>query len=96
MEYRNPYARGRANSVRSEWSTGSKLERWLYDHKVSKNRLVELSGVPWSTVSRLCGGDRIGSIETWLRISRALGVPLSEIIEPEVMHGGEPVQARRG
>lgn len=95
MEYRSPYA-GRANTIRAGWSTGQKLERWLYDHGVSKNRLVEASGVPWSTVSRVCGGDRIGSLDTWLKISRALGAPLSEIIEPEVLNGRRSLQARNG
>lgn len=87
MECRSPYAAGRSNSVRAEWSTGSKLERFLYEHRVSKGALVRASGVPWPTISRLCGGDRIGSIDTWMKLAEALGVPLSEIVEPEVLHG---------
>lgn len=68
-----------ANHIREEWSTGQKLERYLYDHKISKYRLAKLSGVSEVTIYRLCNGDQIGQLETWQKIAQALGCKVSDI-----------------
>ena len=83
MRYVSPYAKDRSNDDRSEWSTGSRLERWLHDHGVSKEELIRRSGVSKSTVYRICGGDSIGTLSTWQQIADALGCSVSDIIDGE-------------
>lgn len=68
-----------SNRIREEWSTGQKLERYLYDHQVSKYRLATMAGVDMATVYRLCNGDQIGNLDTWQKIAQALGCKVSDI-----------------
>lgn len=81
MEYRSPYAKDRANDLRGEWSTGTKLQRYLYDHKISKEELCRRADVSRSTVYRICAGDVIGGISTWTKIAKALDCRVSDILE---------------
>ena len=88
MHYASPYAMGTSNRIDAEWTTGTRLKRYLASRGISRNALVKASGVPHQTVSRIMSGDRIGSLNTWMRISAALHCSLSEIIEPETLRGG--------
>lgn len=81
MDYRSPYAKDRANDLRGEWTTGTKLQRYLYENGISKEELCRRADVSRSTVYRICAGDVIGSISTWSKIARALGCSVSDIVE---------------
>lgn len=68
-----------ANALRDEWTSGQRLERYLYDHGKTKAQLSRESGVALVTLYRICNGDNIGSLDTWNRIAAALGCTVSEI-----------------
>lgn len=68
-----------ANNVREEWTSGQRLERYLYDHGVSKYALARKSGVTEVTIYRICNGECIGNLETWTRIAQALETTVSAI-----------------
>ncbi len=80
-----------SNRFVGDGSTGPMLERYLYEHGVSRYELSKRSGVSKSTIARMCTGDRIGGLDTWLKVADALGCSLDDIIEPRGRtDAGEP------
>ena len=77
------YYRAASNKSLSEYSTGSKLHAFIRARGVSREKLAELAGISANTVYRICAGDRIGTIGTWLRIADALDCSISDIIGEE-------------
>lgn len=67
-------------SNRESWGSGACLQRWLYDHGWTKTRLAQVSGVSLPTIYRMVAGDAVGSVRSWERVSRALGVPIQELM----------------
>ena len=81
----------RSNAFVGEGSTGPMLERYLYDHGISRKELARRSGVSYPTISRMCSGDKIGTLSAWAKVANALGCTISEIIEPKARtDAGEP------
>lgn len=68
-----------SNNIREEWTTGARLERYIYDHGFTKERLAEESGVNIGTIYRICSGESIGRIDTWNMIANAMGCTVSDI-----------------
>ncbi len=81
-----PRGRGRgvygeqSNRLRERWTTGQRLERYLYDHRWTKYRLAAASGVSLQTLYRMCGGDDVGNVRTWRRVADALGVTVDALL----------------
>lgn len=50
---------------------------------MSKRQLSLRSGVGYKTVCRICNGDRLGNLDTWMRFSETLGCSVSELIGDE-------------
>ena len=48
---------------------------------IGKNELARRSGVSKQTVYRICAGDRLGNLDTWLRFAEALGKSLNDIVD---------------
>lgn len=69
----------RANDYIGDGSTGAALKKALKSRGVSQARLSRITGLDESTVYRLCNGDRIGSLDTWMRISETLGMSIDEL-----------------
>ena len=78
MKYRSPYANGSRNS--SSGGTGDALLDRMRELGVSKHELERISGVDYSTICRICKGDRIGYLDTWVRVCDALGIELQELL----------------
>ena len=74
------YYRAASNKSASLESTGSKLHAYIRVRGVSREKLAELAGISANTVYRICAGDRIGTIGTWLRIAEALDCSITDII----------------
>lgn len=60
-------------------TTGQNLEYQLEKRGVSKHMLARKSGISYRTICRLVSGDKIGSLHTWIMISRALHCTLGEL-----------------
>lgn len=71
-----------SNAILGWKSTGSRLRAFLTSRGSSLYAL-ERRGFAKSTVRRIAGGDRIGSLRTWMQVAESYGVCLSEIVEPE-------------
>ena len=61
-------------------TTGDRLAEAMADGGFSKRRLARESGVSYRTVCRITSGDRVGSLDTWMRLADALGMEVSELI----------------
>lgn len=61
-------------------TTGQKLESKLAERRMGKRQLARESGVSYRTVCRIVKGDRIGALDTWVKVARALGCDVSELI----------------
>ena len=48
---------------------------------ISKNRLAEGAGLSWAAVMRIEKGERMPSLNTLIRLCRALEVDLSSVIK---------------
>ena len=81
-EAKSVYA-DRSNRFVGEGSTGPMLERYLYEHGISRGELARRSGVSYPTISRMCSGDKIGTLSAWAKVADALGCTISDIIEPK-------------
>ena len=62
-------------------STGEKLERKLAEKGMGKHELARESQVSYRTICRIVSGDRVGNLDTWMRIADAIGCDLSEITD---------------
>lgn len=69
-----------ANRRRDGWTSGQRLERYMYDHGWTKCRLARESGVSLQTVYRVCGGEGVGTVRTWRLLSSAMGATIDEIL----------------
>ena len=58
----------------------SKLRRYIEEHGVSAYRLQKETGLSFNTIYRLMRNDNVGTIDTWSRISDALGCTIDEIL----------------
>ena len=47
---------------------------------VSKRQLARDAQVSYRTVCRVAAGDRVGNLDTWMRLAEALGCDLAELI----------------
>lgn len=70
------------NEDKSEWTTGNWLERYLFEHGIMKKEVCEATGLDDSTLLKMCKGNRKGNLDSWMRVSDALGCTLSELVEP--------------
>ena len=61
-------------------TTGGRLADAMAGRGFSKRRLARESGVSYRTVCRVTSGDRVGSLDTWMRFADALGMEVSELI----------------
>lgn len=61
-------------------TTGQKLESKLAERHMGKRQLARESDVSYRTVCRIMKGDRIGSLDTWMKVASALGCDVSELI----------------
>lgn len=48
---------------------------------ISQAKLAEMAGLSPSVIAMIETGDRTGSVETWQKISIALNVEMSELVE---------------
>lgn len=58
------------------------LARARDEQGVTLEQLADQAGVHRQTVAHLLGGKSKGDLETWLKLSRALGVSLDELTAP--------------
>lgn len=81
----------KSNDRQGEGSTGSALKSYLESHGMSQAELMRRTGLSKETIQRLVHGDRIGTLDTWMRIWMALdcdnpwdvlGVVNRDTIEP--------------
>lgn len=61
-------------------TTGFNLAAKLAEKGCSKRRLARESQVSYRTVCRVVSGDRVGSLDTWMRFADALDCDVSELI----------------
>lgn len=61
-------------------TTGQKLAEKLAERGISKHGLARESQVSYRTVCRVVSGDRVGTLDTWMRIAAALDCNLDDII----------------
>ena len=61
-------------------TTGERLAREMESRGFSKRRLARESGVSYRTVCRITAGDRVGSLDTWMKVADALGCDVSDLI----------------
>ena len=73
----------KSNSIIGRSSTGAKLEMAMRDSGTSKHQLCRVTGISYTTVTRLMSGDRIGTLDTWLKIADAMGMSLQELLDYE-------------
>lgn len=59
----------------------TKLARYLDAHGITQVELERRSGVSRRTISDAAAGRRDTSVDTWVRLSRALGCTIWEISE---------------
>lgn len=60
-------------------TTGERLAGEMEARGFSKRRLARESGVSYRTVCRIAAGDRVGSLDTWLRLAKTLGCDVSDL-----------------
>lgn len=60
----------------------TRLALVLFERSLTHDALSAASGVSRQTLSNAVNGRRV-SLETWIRIAGALGVPVREIAPPE-------------
>jgi len=61
-------------------TTGDRLMAKLESVGMSKRQLAIRSGVSYRATCRICNGDRLGNLDTWLRFADVLGCDLDEIV----------------
>ncbi|MFG2976320.1 helix-turn-helix transcriptional regulator [Streptomyces sp. NPDC048331] len=59
---------------------GARLRDARTRAELSQERLAELAGIDRKTVVRLEGGYSDARLTVWLRLARAVGVPLAELV----------------
>lgn len=73
----------KSNSIIGRSSTGAKLGMAMRDTGISKHQLCKATGISYTTVTRLMSGDRIGALDTWLKIADAMGMSLQDLLDYE-------------
>ena len=61
-------------------TTGQNLGKVLAERGVSKAKLSRDAEVSYKTVIRIVKGDRVGSLDSWMRFAEALDCETSELI----------------
>lgn len=61
-------------------TTGDAITEKLKSLGMSKRQLAIRSGVSYKTTCKLCNGDRLGNLDTWMRFAEVLGCDLDEIV----------------
>ena len=61
-------------------TTGQRLEAKLAERHMGKRQLARKSNVSYRTVCRIVKGDRIGSLDTWMKVASALECDVPELI----------------
>lgn len=69
---------------KNEWSVGEHLQRALYESGMSHKAFLEATEMNRKTLQRLMSNETLGNIETWLKISSVLGMPISKILQREL------------
>ncbi len=62
---------------------GKKLRQMRTKLKWSQAFLTEKTGIPQTTISDIETGKSIANVEQALKLSKALEVPISKLLEPE-------------
>lgn len=57
--------------------SGERLERLLDERRIGKRELSLMSGLAYTMVCRMCGGELAGSLYSWVRVTESLGVGVS-------------------
>lgn len=81
--YKSPYAHVTSNTYTGEGSTGTRLSDKMDEVGMSKNELARVTGLSYTTILRMCSGDRIGTLASWMMVCEALGVSVSDIVEAD-------------
>lgn len=76
------------NKSSSVTSTGKRLLAYIRARGISREKLAELAGISANTVYRICAGDRVGTIGTWMRIADALDCSINDIIKEDESDDG--------
>ena len=61
-------------------STGERLAERLEEIGMTKSHLAAESQVSYRTICRIISGDRLGNLDTWLRICKAIGCEISDLV----------------
>ena len=61
-------------------TTGEKLSMKMKEKGISKKRLAKETGMDYSTVCRLCNGDRVGYLDTWMKVCDAIQIEMNDIV----------------
>ena len=76
----NPCGTRRTSFGGATSSTGERLVLRLEKLGMSKSQLAEESGVSYRTICRITSGDRLGNLDTWMRICSAIGCEISDLV----------------
>ena len=79
MMYPNPNVRAVSNGL--DAGTGRNLQRKMDELGVSRHELCRRTGISYSTLLRITSGDRIGMLDTWVRVCDALGIGIEEVLD---------------
>lgn len=75
------FIKERSNNNVDESSTGYKLRQALKDKGYTLQSAATKSGVSYATIQRMCSGDMIGTVAAWIKVSKAIGVSIAELVE---------------
>lgn len=62
--------------------TGQRLAAAMERSGKTREQIAMETGLARSTLSRMCSGDRVGSLSSWLLVASCLGVRLEELLGP--------------
>lgn len=70
----------KSNNLQGPNTTGSALLSYLKRNGVSQRELSRRTGLDVDTVQRVCHGDGIGTMGTWMRIWKALNATPNDVL----------------
>lgn len=75
-------------------STNESLLDAMAERGVGKRALARVAQISYRTVMRMCAKNRVGSVDTWMRVADALDASLDEITGRS--YGGQGFQLGEG
>lgn len=75
------FLKERSNNKVDETSTGYKLRQAMKDNGYTMQSTATKSGVSYATIQRMCSGDQIGTLAAWVKVSKAIGVSIQDLVE---------------